>query len=149
MQNFEVEVTSLPFYLYRCAMGFRNNLNRSLARAFGEELTVDFWFVLSILFEEDSIPQSLLAQKVSRDRASLSRTLDEMERFGFVKRLSDPSGKRKSIVALTRKSIVLKEQLAKTVNEQTNRLLTDLSPIEVKELIRMLNCTYDRIRKNE
>lgn len=149
MQNFEVELTSLPFYLYRCAMGFRTCLNRSLARAFGEELTVDFWFILSILYKEDSIPQTLLAQRASRDRASLSRTLDEMERFGFVKRLPDPCSKRTSIVALTRKSIALNEQLAKTVNEQTNQLLADLSPIEVKELIRMLNCTYDRIRKNE
>lgn len=75
----EKDTTSFAFILYRCAIAFKNELNREFSQVFNEEITVDYWFVLSILWEEDNISHGLLADRLSRDKASLSRTLDLME----------------------------------------------------------------------
>lgn len=146
MFNHENEITSFAFNLYRCAIAFRNELNRELSQVFEEDFSSDFWFILSVLWDEDNISQGQLAEKVSRDKASLSRTLDIMEEKGFVKRISAADDKRGSKIVLTKKSIEIKEKALNVVNEFTNCELKGLSPIEVKELARMLNLIFSNIK---
>jgi len=146
MFNHENEITSFAFNLYRCAIAFRNELNRELSQVFGEDFSSDFWFILSVLWDEDNISHGQLAEKVSRDKASLSRTLDIMEEKGFVKRISAADDKRGSKIVLTKKSIEIKEKALNVVNEFTNCELKGLSPIEVKELARMLNLIFSNIK---
>jgi hypothetical protein len=55
MFNPETDTTSFAFILYRCAIAFRNELNKEFLQFFNEEITVDFWFVLSVIWEEDNI----------------------------------------------------------------------------------------------
>ena len=87
MFNPEKDTATFAFTLYRCAIAFRNELNREFLHTFNEELNADFWFILSILWEEDNISHGLLAERVSRDKASLSRTLELMAEKGLIKKL--------------------------------------------------------------
>ncbi|MGD9977920.1 MAG: MarR family winged helix-turn-helix transcriptional regulator [Bacteroidales bacterium] len=80
----ENNIHSFAFILYRCAITFRNELNKRFYKEFGDDLTVDYWFILSTLWESDNILQNLLAEKTNRDKASLSRTLDGMEEKGLI-----------------------------------------------------------------
>ncbi len=135
----EKNTASFAFALYRCAIAFRNELNREFIHTFNEELNADFWFILSILWEEDNISHGLLAERVSRDKASLSRTLDLMAEKGLIKKLADADDKRGSKIILTKRAKELKEKATQTAIEYTQNELRGLSPIEVKELMRMLN----------
>lgn len=146
MFNPEKDITSFGFVLYRCAIAFRNELNRELLQVFNEDLTADFWFILSILWEEDNISHGLLAERVSRDKASLSRSLDLMEEKGLVKRTAAADDKRGSKISLSRKSLELKEKATQTAIEFTQHELKGLNPIEIKELIRMLNQIYSNVK---
>jgi len=146
MLNQEKETTLFAFNLYRCAIAFRNELNRELSQVFGEDFSSDFWFILSVLWDEDNISHGLLAERVSRDKASLSRTLDIMEEKGFIKRIVTADDKRSSKIVLTKKSIEIKEKAIQVVNEFTNAEFKGLSPIEVRELARMLNLIYSNIK---
>ncbi len=142
----EKDTASFAFILYRCAIAFRNELNRELASTFNDEINADFWFILSILWKEDNISQSMLAEKVSRDKASLSRTLDLMHEKGLIKRISVTDDKRGSRIVLTKLSIELKGKATQTAIEFTQNELRGLSPIEVKELMRMLNHIYSNVK---
>jgi len=146
MFNPEKDTASFAFILYRCAIAFRNELNREFLQVFDEELTADFWFILSTLWEEDNISHGLLAERVSRDKASLSRTLDLMEAKGLIKRLADAEDKRGSKISLTRLSKELKEKATQTAIDFTQNELKGLSPIEVRELARMLNQIYSNLK---
>lgn len=146
MFNPEKDTASFAFILYRCAIAFRNELNREFIQVFNEEITVDFWFILSILWEEDNVSQGLLADRASRDRASLSRTLDLMEEKKLIKRTTDADDKRGSKISLTRLSKELKEKATQTAIDFTQSELKGLSPIEVKELVRMLNHIYSTVK---
>lgn len=148
MFNSEKDTASFAFILYRCAIAFRNELNKEFLQVFNEEITVDFWFVLSALWEEDNISHGLLADKLSRDKASLSRTLDLMEEKGLIKRIADANDKRGSKITITRLSKDLKEKALQTTIDFTQSELKGLSPIEVKELVRMLNHIHSNLRDN-
>lgn len=139
MFNPEKDTSTFAFTLYRCAIAFRNELNREFLHTFNEELNADFWFILSILWEEDNISHGLLAERVSRDKASLSRTLDLMAEKGLIKKLADADDKRGSKIILTKRAKELKEKATQTAIEYTQNELRGLSPIEVIELMRMLN----------
>ena len=146
MYSPEKDIPSIAFILYRCAIAFKNELNKEFLKEFGEELTTDSWFILSALWEEDNILQGLLAERVSRDKASLSRTLDMMEQQGLIIRSIDAKDKRGSKVILTNKSVELREMTTKIAVEFSNKELKVLSPIEVKELVRMINKVFDNLQ---
>lgn len=146
MFNPENDSAKFALVLYRCAIAFRNELNKEFLQVFQEEITVDFWFVLSILWEEDNISHGLLADRLSRDKASLSRTLDLMEDKGLIKRLADADDKRGSKISLTRSSKELKDKAIRTAVDFTQSELKGLSPIEVRELARMLNLIYSNVK---
>lgn len=146
MFNPEKDTASFAFILYRCAIAFKNELNREFLQVFNEEITVDYWFVLSILWEEDNISHGLLADRLSRDKASLSRTLDLMEEKKLIKRIADADDKRGSKILLTRLSKELKDKATQTAMDFTQSELKGLSPIEVRELGRMLNLIYSNVK---
>ncbi len=146
MFNPENDSAKFALILYRCAIAFRNELNREFLQVFKEEITVDFWFILSILWEEDNISHGLLADRLSRDKASLSRTLDLMAEKSLIKRITDADDKRGSKILLTRLSKELKEKATQTAIDFTQSELKGLSPIEVRELARMLNQIYSNVK---
>ena len=147
MFNYDKESISFAFTLYRCAIAYRNELNKEFFKEFGEELTADYWFILSALWEEDNISHSILADRVSRDKASLSRSLDVMEEVGLVKRIAKANDKRGSIIVLTKKSNELRDKAAEIAQLNTEKNLSGLSPIEVKELARMLNLIFGNLKE--
>lgn len=57
--------------------------------------------VLRKLRESDGLPQVELATRVGQDRNNLSRTLQLLERNGFVRRTVDVADKRCSLVCIT------------------------------------------------
>jgi DNA-binding MarR family transcriptional regulator len=146
MFNPEEDTASFAFILYRCGIAFRNEMNKEFLLVFKEELNADFWFILSSLWAEDNISQGLLAERVSRDKASLSRTLDLMEEKGLIKRIADADDKRGSKILLTLLSKDLKDKATQTAIDFTHSELNGLSPIEVRELARMLNKIYENLK---
>jgi DNA-binding MarR family transcriptional regulator len=142
----EKEIVQFSFILYRCAIAFRNELNKGFQKEFGEDLTVDFWYVLTALWEEDNLSHNLLATRVSRDKASLSRTLDIMEAKGLVKRASALNDRRSSMIALTHKANDMRVKANEVAASFTQNELKGLSAIEVKELMRMIDHLYSNVR---
>ena len=142
----EKEFTSFAFILYSCAMAFKNELNKELYKVTSEEINIDYWFILSVLYETDNISHGLLAERVCRDKASLSRTLDLMEKQGLLRRNTDPNDKRGSFIVLTKKSIELRNTALIAATDFTKNKLTGLSPIEIKELVRMINRVFNNLQ---
>ena len=59
------------------------------------------WQVLVVLWEEDGIVQRELAERMVIEQATLTRTLDRMERDGFVERRRDEHDRRRFRVFVT------------------------------------------------
>lgn len=64
-------------------------------------ITVEQWVILKIISESPSISQKELAQKSYRDPASITRTLDLLEKKDLLRRESMPENRRMHMIVLT------------------------------------------------
>lgn len=64
----------------------------------------------------------------------------------MIKRIADADDKRGSKILLTKLSKELKDKATQTAMDFTQSELKGLSPIEVRELARMLNHIYSKVK---
>lgn len=136
---------SFVYTLTRVSSKYRTELAQSLASQGFADVTPDYWIVLEWLWEEDNITIGQLAKRTSKDNAALSRIIDGMERNDLVNRVASPTDKRSYQIVLTKYAKSIVEKL-KAIEESTlQKASAGLNPIEVKELIRMLEHLYNKL----
>ena len=80
-------------------------INRKLSRNFrqgGVEITPEQWTVLIFLWEKDGVTQQELCNATFKDKPSMTRLIDNMERQHLVVRISDKNDRRINQIHLTR-----------------------------------------------
>lgn len=94
-------------------------------------VTPQQWSVLTYLWNEDGISQQKLADAFSKDKTSMTRLLNNMEKNELILRKQDEDDKRNKKIFLTFKSKLIKKDSIK-VAEKT--LIETLIGIENKDL---------------
>lgn len=82
------------------------SINRTLLRAFangGINITTEQWSVMACLWNEDNVTQQTLCNLTWKDKPSMTRLIDNLERLNLVKRVSDANDRRKNMIHLTEK----------------------------------------------
>lgn len=120
-------------------------MSQSFARHGKADITPDYFIVLEALWQEDNLTIGQLAKRTHKDNAGLSRILDGMERNDLVNRIQSPTDKRAFHIVLTKYSKGLKDKLAEIESETFEKACKGLNPIEVKELVRMMNHLFDNM----
>lgn len=95
------------------------------------EITPQQWSVLTFLWNMDGIFQQKIADSFSKDKTSMTRLLNNMEKNGLITRKSDSRDKRNKRIYLTEKSRLLKEESIK-IAEKT--LIDALEGIDHEQL---------------
>ncbi len=67
----------------------------------GIGITIEQWVLLKIIHENPMISQVELAEKATKEPASITRMLDAIQKKGFVQRLPSPTDRRKYLLALS------------------------------------------------
>ena len=78
--------------------------------------------MLKILYSNDGQPQNDLALITNRDKASLARLLDTMERKGLVVRVPSKEDKRIKLVHITKKGMEYYEVARPVLTEMINNI---------------------------
>src|SRR5262245_8245401 len=60
--------------------------------------------VLTFLYKQDGVSQDFLAKHLFQDKATVTRTLEVLDRQGLVKRVSSPTDRRKKLVYITERA---------------------------------------------
>jgi DNA-binding MarR family transcriptional regulator len=129
---------SFVYTLTRAASRYRTELAQNFASHGFADVTPDYWIVLEWLWDEDNITIGQLAKRTSKDKASITRIVDGMERNDLVNRVTSAADKRSIQVVLTKYAKGIIEKLKEIEKSTLEKLTAGLNPIEVKELIRML-----------
>ncbi|WP_028970023.1 MarR family winged helix-turn-helix transcriptional regulator [Sphingomonas sp. URHD0057] len=119
----------LCFSLYATTIAV-NRLYKPMLDSFG--LTYPQYLVLSTLWEQDGLPVSAVADRLSLDSSMITPLLKRLEAAGFVSRQRNPKDERQVIVTLTAKGRSLDQKTACL----TDRLL-ERSGLTPKELIKL------------
>jgi DNA-binding MarR family transcriptional regulator len=121
---------SLGFIIVKAGRLIENKLKIDFERE-NIDVTPQQWSVLTYLWNEDGISQQNLADAFSKDKTSMTRLLNNMERNDLIVRKQDEHDKRNKKIFLTVKSKLLKKDTIK-IAEKT--LMETLVGIEHKDL---------------
>jgi MarR family transcriptional regulator, organic hydroperoxide resistance regulator len=114
---------ALAYWVHRVYQATRNESFRAFRDA-GEEITPEQWVVLARLWQEDGRTQTELGESTWRDRPTMSRILDGMEKRGLLVRRASAEDGRAWRVHLTPRGKALEARLvpvARRIVEQSLR----------------------------
>ena len=100
---------ALFFLIKRTSRAFVRRLNRSFSEA-GYDITGEQWRILRCLWYKDGLRQQDLAERVHKDKTSITRTIDSMEKRDLVVRIPDKLDRRQKLIYLTDKGKRLREK---------------------------------------
>ena len=101
-------------------------------------ITVDQWVLLKIIEENNGSSQYELAQKSYRDAASITRTLNLLEKKQFIERKSIPENKRQYEIWLTTTGQDFINEHMEMINRHRQKSLDGFSVQEIDTLKNML-----------
>ena len=108
-------------------MGFAvKGILRLLDKQFDEnniKLTLEQYFLLNILENEEGLILQDLAAIVDRDKSAVLRHINCLEESHFVARAKDPDDRRRKILLITKQGIKMLEK-AREIDEQVNKEIT-------------------------
>jgi DNA-binding MarR family transcriptional regulator len=129
---------STYYLIIRTSMHLKTALYRALHSS-GLGITPEQWSVLCCLWEEDGLNHAEIARRTCRDKFTITRIINLLEKKGLVHRMPDPRDRRRSNLHLTREGADLKEPLTQTVEEFSQKAFDGLSENDVEHLRRIQN----------
>jgi MarR family transcriptional regulator, organic hydroperoxide resistance regulator len=136
---------ALPFVIHACYQQLRSLTYKEFLQH-GLELTPEQWVVLVELWEKDGQSQSALGERTLRDKPTMSRILDTMEKGGLVARHVDEADARTRLVKLTRAGKALREKLVPVAKQLVARLERGISESDLETTHRTLSRMLENIR---
>jgi len=121
---------------------------RRLQKKFNQHelpLTIEQWSVLYHLWKEDGLSQQELCNATFRDKPSITRLIDNLEKAGLVKRVGDENDRRINKVHLTRAAQKLQEQSMILAEETLNEALDGVAPEHIEMAKEVLQKVYDNL----
>ncbi|NDW11713.1 MarR family transcriptional regulator [Bacteroides sp. 214] len=110
-------------------------INRSLYRNFRaneQSITPEQWTVLLSLWKKDGVTQQELCTATFKDKPSMTRLIDNMERQHLVVRISDKHDRRTNLIHLTKTGRDLEEKIRPIVIQTLREALKDISAEELR-----------------
>jgi MarR family transcriptional regulator, organic hydroperoxide resistance regulator len=121
---------ALAYWVHRVYQATRNESFRAFREA-GEEITPEQWAVLARLWRQDGLSQTELGESAWRDRPTMSRILDGMEKRGLLVRRASPEDGRAWHVHLTPRGKALEKRLVPVAREIVERSLRGVSKADL------------------
>jgi DNA-binding MarR family transcriptional regulator len=101
------------------------------------------FFLLSELYAEEGLSQDELSRRVGVDKSNTSRALAKLEKYGLIRRQSDPDNHKVKKVFLEPKAHVVKKKFRRIQNQWNIELLNGLTEKEKAALFSSLRKVAD------
>jgi DNA-binding MarR family transcriptional regulator len=111
----------------------------------GLNLTIEQWSVLYHLWKEDGRSQQELCNATFRDKPSITRLIDNLEKGKLVKRVADERDRRINKVYLTLEAKKLQERSMQLAEETLNEALDSVPADQVDLCKQVLQKVYDNL----
>jgi DNA-binding MarR family transcriptional regulator len=111
----------------------------------GLDITVEQWSVLYHLWKEDCLSQQELCNRTFRDKPSITRLIDNLERLSLVQRVAKKEDRRINLVCLTDAGKQLQEITIQLANETMNEALIGVSKEEIEVVKSVFQRVYDNL----
>lgn len=136
---------SLGYLMGRATRTLAALVNHNFAKA-GYDVTCEQWSVLVNLGKKNGQSQQDLAGLTCKDKTTITRLIDNMEKHNLVVRIPDKNDKRQKLIYLTKKGRDLQEELkgiiAQTLKEAQKAIKTN----DLETCKRVLEQVYENTK---
>jgi len=109
-------------------------INRTFLRAFalqGVDITTEQWSVLACLWDKDKVTQQMLCDLTSKDKPSMTRLIDNLEKRKLVVRVPDSKDRRINLIHLTEAGLKLQSKTTEIVQKIADKTLRNITEEEL------------------
>jgi DNA-binding MarR family transcriptional regulator len=135
---------AIAFSIHQAYQRLRTATYREF-REHGLEITPEQWIVLVRLWERDGRTPSELSEATLRDRPTMTRILDTMERSGLIERAQAAEDGRVRIITLTRAGRELRAPLTAAAKRMVKRLERGIPEADLLTTQRTLQRIFENL----
>lgn len=108
------------------------------------DLTPEQFLLVDLLWNNGSMSQQRLADMMHKDKNSITKFVDGLEKKQMVRRKQDPNDRRSNLIILTPKAEAMKSQAKEKGISMLDDILTGISDSEIRAFLD----TLEKITKN-
>ena len=112
----------------------------------GIEITIEQWSVLYHLWKKDGMSQQELCTASFRDKPSITRLVDNLEKLKLVKRVSSSTDRRMNQIILTEAAKKLQDRTMEVAANTLNEALEGVSASDIERAKVVLQQVYDNLK---
>lgn len=112
----------------------------------GVDITIEQWSVLYHLWKQDGLSQQELCNATFRDKPSITRLVDNLEKLKLVKRVSSKEDRRMNLIFLTDTAKNLQDKTMDIANQTLNEALEGVGQEEIELAKIVLQRVYDNLK---
>ncbi|HPZ87923.1 MAG TPA: MarR family transcriptional regulator [Flavihumibacter sp.] len=112
----------------------------------GLNLTIEQWSVLYHLWKQDGISQQELCNATFRDKPSITRLVDNLEKLKLVKRVSSKEDRRMNLVYLSPEAKKLQDRTMEIAEETLSEALISVPADQIDICKQVLQIVYDNLK---
>jgi MarR family transcriptional regulator, transcriptional regulator for hemolysin len=111
----------------------------------GLEITIEQWSVLYHLWKQEGQSQQQLCDATFRDKPSITRLVDNLEKLKLVKRVPSKEDRRINLIYLTKEALHLQEKTMIVANKTLNEALDGVTNGQIEIAKEVLQKVYDNL----
>ena len=112
----------------------------------GIDITIEQWSVLYHLWKEDGMSQQALCDATFRDKPSITRLVDNLEKLKLVKRVPSKEDRRINMIDLTTDAQKLQEQSMEVASQTLNEALDGVTHGQIEIAKEVLQKVYENLK---
>ncbi|MGN0033100.1 MAG: MarR family winged helix-turn-helix transcriptional regulator [Candidatus Limimorpha sp.] len=133
-----------------------NILNSRIKKHFGDKLvdnninmTPEQYLVMDILWDEQSLSQQRIADIIQKDKNSVTKFIDSLEKKNLVFRTVDDNDRRINKIELTEEGRLLKEPSTEVAIKFMNDTIAGIKEEDLDTFVRVLQQIKNNLDKNK
>jgi DNA-binding MarR family transcriptional regulator len=110
------------------------------------DITIEQWSVLYHLWKQDGMSQQQLCDATFRDKPSITRLVDNLEKLKLVKRNASKEDRRMNMIVLTDDGKELEENCMEIANTTLNEALEGVTNGQIEIAKEVLQLVYENLK---
>ncbi len=135
---------SLAYIIDLTLRRYRIKLSKAL-KGHGYNITPYQWVVLYRLWEKEGLSQSQISELTIKDKPTITKMVDVLEKKKLVIRKLDKTDRRKYKIFLTESGRDLKKKLPPIVSEQLQKALSGIDEEEIENTKKVLRKMHNNL----
>ena len=111
------------------------------------DITIEQWSVLYHLWKVEGQSQQQLCDATFRDKPSITRLVDNLEKSKLVKRVASKNDRRSNLIFLTNEGKILEEKTMEIANRTLNEALKGVTNGQIEIAKEVLQMVYDNLAR--